>query len=1544
MKKLLALTALMFIFCSLLASFVEGNVLFKSDVLISVTGYSSGVVVTDKSWFNVIANDYQVSSLDTLFTVPTGDFQGYYYVAEFDKSYEIEDLIDDLEKENNIFYAEPDHEGDLFQINTNDTYASTSWGLEKIGMNQVWADRLAFGGNVKVAVLDTGIDLGITPYGIHPDLVDNLWDDGNGIHGFNVFGAIGAPGENINIPQDNVGHGTHVCGIIGAATNNSIGVAGVAGGWSNTEIGCQIMPVRMASQGGLSANTAIRGIHWAYRQGAEVINMSWGMDNNLTLRNRILSLMQQNPYIVFVAAAGNDASTHISCPANIPGVITVGATGPDDRMASYTNFGILDICAPGGEGHIGNATALVSTTPQDDSFVYHNPPFSWDSSYEYASGTSMAAPMVSGAVALLKDRFPGISREQIIRRLQGTADDLTFKNTNPTFLTSLGTGRLNVFRALTEADRPAYRLSAVAVVDNGDGILTTGENQAPLRITLKNWWQSGEAVISGILSTQDPYIVINESYGEWESIAYMETGATNDFIISDASPYPRNIRFSLQLSYEGYTDVVYFELPCYPNLVEMFGLEPYRITSEVAVFDMDNDGIDELAFGLKKAVYGGFDYYACLYKNSQLSMVAVNDSIEAKPVFGDLVYGGEYEVVFVTNHVTVYAFNSSMQAISNFPHTFGASGRIKSVVIDDLTGNGQMDIVANGNTHSNGQGFFVLRFQNDYPSNDYEDSAYELPAGVNVLSELAVGNVDHNLDREILTIVKSNTNWVGIAKYRASYIDNKGKFKFEGDISWIIDPGINSISKLRSTNLLLIKPQINASGQNPVYHNRLFFGIAMKYEPGVPRSTSYTTYCYDFSQSNTVAELIWAHVDDSRTPVNQTAPTDIDPGKIIAGDFYPGNFGIELLTNASEEVIDIETGDRIRHLTNDYCPINGGYFHRNRRPALLADVGANNSQDVIVSRNNQLSAYQLNEYPIQSFGMNFYASIRSLAIGSAVYGAIRDLYVLVGEPDTDGVSLYRIPLKSNNIDEADEWTQFQNNERSTAQYLCHIPSLIDTDTTIWQDSVINKDIDIGSGISVGINPGIELRMRNKSIIKNKGTLEFQGGEQHPIVVRGMCPTEINDHWLGVSSGNSSSLIMKETYLSNAEVGLEMYENGFFYLRDNTFQNNGVSNLVYNALVDYGHNKILNSSVGIASYHNAVPYLAWNDTGENIVSGNEIGLYALQSTPYLDEGLNNFVNIQPGQYNIVTNSIVNQIKATVNWWGFTNEALIQETFSDYTDVIYENWCLTPNGNAGKHNTNDYLILAENARSNHDWSLAAQYYYQVLNDSLIMADDFQALKGSTVCHTRMNQIPVFLTWINDKLLSHQTDDEFRKVLLNTKAICSRLVDNFQDAIDHYSAVIDSSPSIIDSSFAFIDMGFAWLESGGNLRSKYASLMPRTTQDQIIRARNILDSLRNPETSQEHIIQPRPIIHSNYPNPFNPSTTIVLSIPQNGRANLSIYNIRGQRVKTLLNGDLEKGQHRVVWNGRDENNRSVASGVYFIRLEAAGKTSIRKAMLLK
>ena len=97
-------------------------------------------------------------------------------------------------------------------------------------------------------------------------------------------------------------------------------------------------------------------------------------------------------------------------------------------------------------------------------------------------------------------------------------------------------------------------------------------------------------------------------------------------------------------------------------------------------------------------------------------------------------------------------------------------------------------------------------------------------------------------------------------------------------------------------------------------------------------------------------------------------------------------------------------------------------------------------------------------------------------------------------------------------------------------------------------------------------------------------------------------------------------------------------------------------------------------------------------------------------------------------------------------------------------------------------------------------------------------------------------------------------------------------------------------------------------------------------------------------ENLLAPPTLSMNNYPNPFNPSTTIEFNIPENGRALVSVYNTKGQRVKNLLDADLPRGKHTLVWDGRDANNRSLASGIYFFKLESGGKTSFRKVMLMK
>jgi hypothetical protein len=104
-------------------------------------------------------------------------------------------------------------------------------------------------------------------------------------------------------------------------------------------------------------------------------------------------------------------------------------------------------------------------------------------------------------------------------------------------------------------------------------------------------------------------------------------------------------------------------------------------------------------------------------------------------------------------------------------------------------------------------------------------------------------------------------------------------------------------------------------------------------------------------------------------------------------------------------------------------------------------------------------------------------------------------------------------------------------------------------------------------------------------------------------------------------------------------------------------------------------------------------------------------------------------------------------------------------------------------------------------------------------------------------------------------------------------------------------------------------------------------------------------NSSAGEDILVAPMPVLHQNYPNPFNPSTTIKFSLPESANVHLAVFNIKGQKVRTLTDQFWQSGTHEVVWNGKDENRKDAASGMYMYRLEVNGKTeAINKCVMMK
>ena len=324
----------------------------------------------------------------------TFDGIGHLQVLRVPKGETVPGFIAQYQKSGLVEFAEPDYIGQIFSTTPNDPkyLDGTLWGLNQINAPAAW-DVLTSASNIVVAVLDTGVRY------THEDLAANMWVNPNdGSHGWNVLAGNNDPND------DNGGHGTMVAGVLGAVGNNGKGVTGVA--WR-----VQIMACKCFDQFGIgSISSVINGMDYAKTNGARIINASWGFTNSLALSNAVYSLRDSN--IIVVAACGNSAADidlNPTYPASyhFDNVVTVASITRSNTLATSSNFGAndVDLAAPG-EG-------IYSTFAATDNFYYTQ------------SGTSFAAPYVSGACALLMAQYPSDTPQEIISRLLNSTDSLS---------------------------------------------------------------------------------------------------------------------------------------------------------------------------------------------------------------------------------------------------------------------------------------------------------------------------------------------------------------------------------------------------------------------------------------------------------------------------------------------------------------------------------------------------------------------------------------------------------------------------------------------------------------------------------------------------------------------------------------------------------------------------------------------------------------------------------------------------------------------------------------------------------------------------------------------------------------------------------------------------------------------------------------------------------------------------------------------------------------------------------------------------------------
>jgi hypothetical protein len=199
-----------------------------------------------------------------------------------------------------------------------------------------------------------------------------------------------------------------------------------------------------------------------------------------------------------------------------------------------------------------------------------------------------------------------------------------------------------------------------------------------------------------------------------------------------------------------------------------------------------------------------------------------------------------------------------------------------------------------------------------------------------------------------------------------------------------------------------------------------------------------------------------------------------------------------------------------------------------------------------------------------------------------------------------------------------------------------------------------------------------------------------------------------------------------------------------------------------------------------------------------------------------------------------------------------------------------------------------------------------------------------------------------------MSYNTD--MQNLASDLSNYCDIEMANYETAIGYSESIIANPPSLQDSVFAVIDAGYTYLlmetSSRSNFVGQIASLKPNSREEFDQNREQLIDELLGGNyENPENIVPSHVILNNNYPNPFNPTTTISFSIPNENKVDLAIFNIKGQKVKTLISTELDKGSHSVIWNGVDDSGKIVSSGVYFYKLSVDGKSkAVKKCLMLK
>lgn len=564
------------------------------------------------------------------------------------------------------------------------------------------------------------------------------------------------------------------------------------------------------------------------------------------------------------------------------------------------------------------------------------------------------------------------------------------------------------------------------------------------------------------------------------------------------------------------------------------------------------------------------------------------------------------------------------------------------------------------------------------------------------------------------------------------------------------------------------------------------------------------------------------------------------------------------------------------------------------------------------------------------------------------------------------------------------------------------------ETILTANIAFNGQINLEGNVTVALTrsltilPNSQISFAGDYGIYNHGSLIIDGGASKSITLGNS-----DQQWNGITTYRDGDLVCSQATIDNATIGIQirgtatihdnevrncgqglsietatpftvvgnliksntygiMISNNYSssnagYIEGNEVTENGFGIVLYNSNTKIAQNNIhANTRGGLYLLRGSDPIVKDNNISfsENTFSTRPEITLESDSYPMIDDTRNDINSDGLGYSLYYVNAETGRIKQLIarnNYWGSTDRNQIRNSmYPPLWDVVYEPFSMGINTFFPYLGDNLFkqALAAEDCG---EIALAKQLYSAIIATE---PDSLYALQSLGRLNSIYSGSPSLLSELRS-IYSIYTAVCSDSILIKSAQIKNVMIDRFdgmyQQAIQGYEDQMHLSTTELDSLLCLLDIAYTLQDMYYDDQGKgtYAGMPYMSNGISITSlkdAKQTVDQLlgeifaKSDISTIDNAPVPAKLDVMNYPNPFNPSTTIAFSLPEEGSVRMTIYNIRGQRVRELINGRLTRGFHKVVWDGKDNGNRNVSSGLYFVRIETGKTSTVRKIMMLK